>query len=67
MELNSGLPFSPIVESIWQFPSAAVHCVGLLSERSESSQFEWVVTGTFDSIEAGHWCIVVLNTSEHGI
>lgn len=67
MEVNSGLPFSPIVESTWQFPSAAVHRVRLLSERSESSWFAWVVTGTLDSIEAGHWCIVVLNTSEHGI
>lgn len=65
MEINSGLPFSPVVESTWQFPSEAVHCVRLFSERSESSRFAWIVTGTFDSIEAGHWCIGVLNTSEN--
>lgn len=63
--MNSGLPFAPVVESTWQFSSVAVHCVRLLSERSESSQFAWVVTGTFDSIEAGHRCIGVLNTSEN--
>lgn len=43
----------------------AVHCVRLLSERSESSRFAWVVTGTFDSIASGHRCIGALNMGEN--
>lgn len=65
MEINSGVSFSPVMESTWQFPSVVVHCVRLFSECSESSRFAWIVTGIFDSIEAGHQCIGALNPSEN--
>lgn len=65
MEINSGLPFSSIMESTLQFCSVAIHYVRLLNEGGESSRFAWVVTGAFDSIEAGHQCTGAVNMSKN--